>query len=275
MKALAPIRAALGIRTVFNLLGPLTNPAAPRFRLIGAYDATTAELMAGTLGRHGHRARLGGARRGGLGRGDAHRSVLGIRGDGAAPFSAIEIDPRDFGLAACRSQRSGRRRRRGQSRGFARGVRRPRPRRTSCRPGAAMRPGAVHRRPRGVHRERHRYGARAAVDSGRARTVAGSGCGSLRQTRLSRERLPGRHGALERGARGAGAVARIARALWRGARDAAPPARRCACRRRGLRRHRGAQIAFPGRRRLGERRARIGWGASRRTPAAAPRPCRC
>ena len=36
MKALAPIRAALGIRTVFNLLGPLTNPAAPRFRLIGA-----------------------------------------------------------------------------------------------------------------------------------------------------------------------------------------------------------------------------------------------
>jgi anthranilate phosphoribosyltransferase len=49
MKALAPIRSALGIRTVFNLLGPLTNPAAPRFRLIGAYDAATAELMAGTL----------------------------------------------------------------------------------------------------------------------------------------------------------------------------------------------------------------------------------
>ena len=49
MKALAPIRAALGIRTVFNLLGPLTNPAAPRFLLVGAYDAPTAELMAGTL----------------------------------------------------------------------------------------------------------------------------------------------------------------------------------------------------------------------------------
>ncbi|HEX3846508.1 MAG TPA: anthranilate phosphoribosyltransferase [Steroidobacteraceae bacterium] len=49
MKALVSIRAALGIRTVFNLLGPLTNPASPRFRLIGAYDAATAELMAGTL----------------------------------------------------------------------------------------------------------------------------------------------------------------------------------------------------------------------------------
>jgi anthranilate phosphoribosyltransferase len=49
MKTLAPIRGALGVRTVFNLLGPLTNPAAPRYRLIGAYDETTAELMAHTL----------------------------------------------------------------------------------------------------------------------------------------------------------------------------------------------------------------------------------
>ncbi len=49
MRALAPIRTALGVRTIFNLLGPLTNPAAPRFRLIGAYDAAAAELMAETL----------------------------------------------------------------------------------------------------------------------------------------------------------------------------------------------------------------------------------
>lgn len=49
MRVLAPIRSALGVRTIFNLLGPLTNPAAPRFRLIGAYDAQAAELMAETL----------------------------------------------------------------------------------------------------------------------------------------------------------------------------------------------------------------------------------
>ena len=49
MKSLASIRTALGIRTVFNLLGPLTNPAAPRFNLIGAYDEPTAALMAETL----------------------------------------------------------------------------------------------------------------------------------------------------------------------------------------------------------------------------------
>lgn len=49
MQALAPIRAALGVRTVLNLLGPLTNPAAPRYQLIGAYDAAAAQLIAESI----------------------------------------------------------------------------------------------------------------------------------------------------------------------------------------------------------------------------------
>ncbi len=49
MKAIAPIRQALGIRTIFNVLGPLTNPAAPPFQLVGAYSEPMAELMAETL----------------------------------------------------------------------------------------------------------------------------------------------------------------------------------------------------------------------------------
>lgn len=49
MKAIAPVRRALGVRTVFNILGPLTNPAAPPFSLIGAFDIPTAKLMADTL----------------------------------------------------------------------------------------------------------------------------------------------------------------------------------------------------------------------------------
>jgi anthranilate phosphoribosyltransferase len=48
-KAIAPIRAALGVRTVFNILGPLTNPAEPPFHLIGAYSLEVAKLMAQTL----------------------------------------------------------------------------------------------------------------------------------------------------------------------------------------------------------------------------------
>nr|WP_298717418.1 anthranilate phosphoribosyltransferase [uncultured Steroidobacter sp.] len=49
MKAVMPIRQALGVRTVFNILGPLSNPAEPEFHLIGAYNVEIAELMAETM----------------------------------------------------------------------------------------------------------------------------------------------------------------------------------------------------------------------------------
>jgi anthranilate phosphoribosyltransferase len=49
MKVLGPVRAALGVRTVVNILGPLTNPAAPPYHVIGAYDDATARLMAQAL----------------------------------------------------------------------------------------------------------------------------------------------------------------------------------------------------------------------------------
>ena len=49
MKAVVPIRGALSVRTVFNILGPLTNPAAPPFQLIGAFSKDAAKLMADAL----------------------------------------------------------------------------------------------------------------------------------------------------------------------------------------------------------------------------------
>lgn len=49
MKAVVPVRAALSVRTVFNMLGPLTNPAAPPYQLIGAWSPEAARLMADTL----------------------------------------------------------------------------------------------------------------------------------------------------------------------------------------------------------------------------------
>ena len=49
MRHIGPVRAALGVRTLFNILGPLTNPARPPFNVIGAFSEPMAELMAETL----------------------------------------------------------------------------------------------------------------------------------------------------------------------------------------------------------------------------------
>src|SRR4030081_3807732 len=48
-KAIAPIRAALGVRTVFNILGPLVNPAQPPLHLVGAFSLEVARLIADTF----------------------------------------------------------------------------------------------------------------------------------------------------------------------------------------------------------------------------------
>jgi anthranilate phosphoribosyltransferase len=100
MRNLATVRTALGIRTIFNLLGPLTNPAAPRFQLIGAYDAAAAELLANSVaGMEVERAWI----------------VHGAQGwDEATPMGPflaydvtrdrvqrLRVDPREFGLDPC------------------------------------------------------------------------------------------------------------------------------------------------------------------------------
>ncbi len=48
-KGVAAVRRAIGARTVFNVLGPLTNPARPQHQLVGAYDLPTARRMAEAL----------------------------------------------------------------------------------------------------------------------------------------------------------------------------------------------------------------------------------
>lgn len=49
MRHAAPIRAELGIRTVFNALGPLTNPAGATRQVVGVYEPTLCELLARVL----------------------------------------------------------------------------------------------------------------------------------------------------------------------------------------------------------------------------------
>jgi anthranilate phosphoribosyltransferase len=53
-----PVRKALGVRTIFNFLGPLTNPAGASRQLIGVFDPDFAELVAGALVKLGCRHAL-------------------------------------------------------------------------------------------------------------------------------------------------------------------------------------------------------------------------
>ncbi len=53
MRYAAPVRKSLGIRTVFNVLGPLTNPAGARRQLMGVFDAGLTETIARVLGMLG------------------------------------------------------------------------------------------------------------------------------------------------------------------------------------------------------------------------------
>ncbi len=53
MKYVAPIRRELGIRTVFNILGPLSNPAGARRELMGVFDETLVEPLAHVMAKLG------------------------------------------------------------------------------------------------------------------------------------------------------------------------------------------------------------------------------
>jgi anthranilate synthase/phosphoribosyltransferase len=51
MKNVMPVRKELGVRTVFNILGPLVNPAGVKYQLLGVYDANLMEKMAIALSK--------------------------------------------------------------------------------------------------------------------------------------------------------------------------------------------------------------------------------
>ena len=54
MRHVGPVRKGLGIRTVMNILGPLTNPAGARRQVVGVADAALLELIPGALQELGH-----------------------------------------------------------------------------------------------------------------------------------------------------------------------------------------------------------------------------
>ena len=99
MKYVGPIRKELGFRTVFNILGPLTNPAQPDFYLLGVYDQYLAEPIA-------HVLKSLGAKRALVVYGEdkldeisvsSETFVAELKEDGT--ITTYEIKPEDFGFA--------------------------------------------------------------------------------------------------------------------------------------------------------------------------------
>ena len=103
MKYVAGVRKELGIRTIFNILGPLTNPAGATMQVLGVYDKELVEPLAKVLNNLGVKSAL---------------SVYGVDDMDEISVSdktcvceikdgetkSYEIDPSEFGFEKCTKQ---------------------------------------------------------------------------------------------------------------------------------------------------------------------------
>lgn len=102
MRHVAPVRRALGIRTLFNVLGPLANPALADSQLIGVYAPELTLVLAEALRELGSRSALvvhcAGSDGSALDEIGLHAPTIGHRlhGDTIEPF---RLDPSDYGIA--------------------------------------------------------------------------------------------------------------------------------------------------------------------------------
>ncbi len=97
MKFVGPVRAQIGIRTVFNILGPLANPANAEYMVVGVYEDRLLELVANVLKNLGVKRAL--VIRGSDGLDEfsisAHTNVFEIRN---GEITSYEITPESVGL---------------------------------------------------------------------------------------------------------------------------------------------------------------------------------
>jgi anthranilate phosphoribosyltransferase len=108
MKHAGPIRRALGIRTIFNLLGPMCNPAAVRRQVVGVFDPGRLDEMASALGAMGSERVfvVHGFRKGVEARADAPAGIDDLSGEGESLIvewhrgerSTHVVSPADAGL---------------------------------------------------------------------------------------------------------------------------------------------------------------------------------
>ncbi len=103
MKYVAPVRKELGIRTVFNILGPLSNPAGANMQLLGVYDGELVEPMAQVLSQLGVKNAMVVYGTDGLDEisMSAPTSVCEVRNGN---FKKYVIEPEQFGMKKCRKE---------------------------------------------------------------------------------------------------------------------------------------------------------------------------
>ncbi len=103
MKYVAPVRKELGIRTIFNILGPLANPAGANMELMGVYDESLIEPLAHVLANLGVKRALVVYGTDGLDEISlsAPTKICEVK-DGT--FTSYEITPEQFGLTRCKKE---------------------------------------------------------------------------------------------------------------------------------------------------------------------------
>lgn len=103
MKHVAPVRRELGVRTIFNILGPLANPAGATMQLLGVYDESLVEPLASVLGNLGVKRAMVVHGNDGL---DEITLTSGTTicevADGS--LSSYFITPEQFGFSRCRPE---------------------------------------------------------------------------------------------------------------------------------------------------------------------------
>jgi anthranilate phosphoribosyltransferase len=100
LRHLGPLRRRLGVRTLFNTLGPLANPAGAGYQLLGVGWPDLLDRLAGALARLGTRRTLLVCGRDGLDEVSLSAPTL-VREVKGHAVSAWEWTPADFGLEAC------------------------------------------------------------------------------------------------------------------------------------------------------------------------------
>ena len=100
MKYVAPVRKELGIRTIFNILGPLANPAGANLQLLGVYDEALVEPLARVLHNLGVTSAMVVHGQDGLDEISltAPTDVCEVRG---GEFLRYTLEPETFGLSRC------------------------------------------------------------------------------------------------------------------------------------------------------------------------------